>query len=210
MAAPPIGPLPGPALRLPHVEDGMSVGLMGGSFNPPHEGHLRVSKLVLARLRLDRLWWIVTPGNPLKDHGNLAPLEARVAACRRIARHPRINVTAFEARFSVRYTADTLAIVRRRYPKIRFVWIMGADNLANFHRWQHWRAIAAMMPIAVVDRPGATFALRSAPAAAALWRYHVDESDAALLAGMNPPAWTFLHGPRSSASSTAIRASRQG
>ncbi|MCG6859488.1 MAG: nicotinate-nucleotide adenylyltransferase [Salaquimonas sp.] len=201
-----IGSLPAPYLRIPKTGDGMSVGLFGGSFNPPHEGHLHASELVFARARLNRIWWIVTPGNPLKEQGNLAPLEERVAACRRVARDSRIDITAFEARYDVRYTADTLAILKQRRPCLRFIWIMGADNLASFHRWQDWRAIAAMMPIIVVDRPGATFSLTSAPAAIALSRYRVDEEDAALLAGRKPPAWTFLHGPRSPQSSTAIRA----
>ncbi|MEC9342458.1 MAG: nicotinate-nucleotide adenylyltransferase [Pseudomonadota bacterium] len=198
-----------PALRIPGAAPGQSVGLFGGSFNPPHAGHVHVSELVFARARLDRIWWLVTPGNPLKDHGELAPLGDRIAACREIARHPRIDITAFEARHFVRYTADTLALLKRRRPRLNFVWIMGADNLASFHRWQNWRDIADMMPIIVVDRPGSTFSMRSAPAAIALSRYRVDEDDAALLPRLSPPAWTFLHGPRSPLSSTAIRAARR-
>ena len=194
------------ALRIPNAGDGQSIGLLGGSFNPPHDGHLHISELVFARARLDRIWWIVTPGNPLKDHGNLAPLADRVAACREVARHPRIDVTAFEARYSVRYSADTLAILKRQRPRLNFVWIMGADNLATFHRWQNWRGIARMVPMIVVDRPGSTFAPASAPAAIALSRYRIDEEDAATLPLMRPPAWTFLHGPRSPLSSTALRA----
>ena len=195
------------ALRIPQAGDGQSVGLFGGSFNPPHEGHLRVSELALERAELDRLWWIVTPGNPLKDHSELAPLAERIAACRRLARHPRIDITAFEARYKVRYTADTLAILKRQRPRLKFVWIMGADNLGSFHRWQNWRAIAAMMPIIVVDRPGSSFSMQASPAAHWLSRYRIDEDDAALLPALKPPAWTFLHGPRSAQSSTAIRAS---
>lgn len=206
-AAASAGRLPAPAFRVPAVGGGMSVGLFGGSFNPPHDGHRRVSEFVLKHARLDRVWWLVTPGNPLKDHGELAALEKRIELCRSIARHPRIDVTAFEARYDVRYTADTLAILKRLRPDIRFVWIMGADNLASFHRWQNWRAIAAMMPIVVVDRPGSTFAARSAPAAIALARHRVDERHAGLIADIKPPAWTFLHGLRLDLSSTAIRAS---
>ena len=193
------------ALRFPPAADGMRIGLFGGSFNPPHQGHLLVSETVLNRCRLDFVWWIVTPGNPLKDHGELTPLGERIARCRALARHPRIAVTAFEARWQMRYTADTLALLRRRFPKVRFVWIMGADNLANFHRWQNWRKIAAMMPMVVVDRPGSTLAYHSARAAVALQRWRIDETDAELLADLQPPAWTFLHGPRSSLSSTALR-----
>lgn len=197
------------ALRIPQVEDGMSVGLLGGSFNPPHEGHLNASLIALTRARLDRLWWLVTPGNPLKSVSELESLEKRIEDCRRIARHPRIDITAFEARYKVRYTEDTLSILKRLRPRVRFVWIMGADNLATFHRWQNWRRIAAMMPIVVIDRPGSTLAHRSAPAAIALAKYRVDESDAGLIASMKPPAWTFIHGPRSPLSSTAIRAARR-
>jgi nicotinate-nucleotide adenylyltransferase len=194
------------ALRIPPAEPGMRIGLFGGSFNPPHSGHRLASELALTRAALDRVWWIVTPGNPLKDASQLAPLALRLAACRRIATNPRIDITAFEARWRVRYTADTLAILKRLRPRAHFVWIMGADSLAGFHRWQSWRAIADMVPILVVDRPGATLAMRSARAPVALARWRIDESDAELLAGMRPPAWAFLHGPRSRLSSTAIRA----
>ena len=195
------------ALRMPHAGDGQSVGLFGGSFNPPHEGHLRVSELALTRARLDRIWWIVTPGNPLKDHGELAPLSERISACRRIATDPRIEITAFEAHHKVRYTADTLAILKRMRPRINFVWIMGADNLGSFHRWQNWRKIASMMPIIVVDRPGSTFSMQASLAAHWLSRYRIDEDDSELLPTMKPPVWTFLHGPRSAQSSTKLRAS---
>ncbi len=192
-------------MRIPPIENGMTVGLFGGSFNPPHPGHVQVSELALVRAQLDRLWWLVTPGNPLKDHSQLAPLEERVAACRQMIRHPRIAVTAFEARHRVRYTADTLALITRIRPRVRFIWVMGADNLAGFHRWQNWREIAAMVPIMIIDRPGSTLSFLSAPAAIALARYRVDETDAELLAFMRPPAWTFVHGPRSPLSSSAIR-----
>jgi nicotinate-nucleotide adenylyltransferase len=194
------------ALRLPHVEPGMAVGLLGGSFNPPHPGHRLVAELALRRLELDRLWWMVTPGNPLKDHGNLRSLAERVAASRAIARDPRICVTAFEARYQVRYTADTLALLHRMRPDVTFVWIMGADSLATFHRWQDWRRIARTTAICVVDRPGATLSLLSSPAALTLSRSRMAERDASRLKHRNPPAWVFLHGPRSSFSSTLLRA----
>ncbi len=194
---------------MPHVEPGMRIGLLGGSFNPPHEGHLNASLIALSRLGLDRLWWIVTPGNPLKDASELEGLEQRLALSRRMANHPRIDITAFEARYKVRYTQDTLSIVQRTHPLVDFVWIMGADNLASFHRWQNWRRIAAMMPFAVIDRPGSTLSSRSAPAAIALARWRVPESQAKNLAAMHPPAWVFLHGPRSPLSSSAIRSARK-
>ncbi|KQT65999.1 MULTISPECIES: nicotinate-nucleotide adenylyltransferase [unclassified Aureimonas] len=194
------------ALVLPHVEPGMAVGLLGGSFNPPHPGHRLVAELALRRLELDQVWWMVTPGNPLKDHGSLRPLAERVAASRVIAKDPRIFVTAFEARYRVRYTADTLALLHRLRPDVTFVWIMGADSLASFHRWQDWRGIAATTPIAVVDRPGATLSLLSSPAALTLARSRIRESEAGRLKHRKPPAWVFLHGPRSSFSSSALRA----
>ncbi|KQT47566.1 nicotinate-nicotinamide nucleotide adenylyltransferase [Aureimonas sp. Leaf454] len=194
------------ALRLPHVEAGMSVGLLGGSFNPPHPGHRLVAELALRRLELDRLWWMVTPGNPLKDHGDLRSLADRVTASRAIARDPRICVTAFEARYQVRYTADTLALLRRIRPDVTFVWIMGADSLSTFHLWQGWRRIAATTAICVVDRPGATLSLLSSPAAQTLSRSRMAERDASRLKHRKPPAWVFLHGPRSAVSSTKLRA----
>ncbi|MBB3999898.1 nicotinate-nucleotide adenylyltransferase [Aureimonas pseudogalii] len=200
--APPLRPAD---LRLPHTERGLRIGLFGGSFNPPHEGHLLVAETALQRLRLDRVWWMVTPGNPLKDHGNLKPLAERVALSRRLVRDPRILVTALEAVHQIRYTADTVALLRRRKPDVRFVWLMGADSLAGFHRWQSWRTIARQVPLAVIDRPGATLSLLSSPAARALGRFRLAEADAPLLALSDPPAWVFLHGPRSPLSSTLLR-----
>lgn len=196
-------------LRMPHVEKGMQVGLFGGSFNPPHAGHVLVAEIALRRLALDQLWWMVTPGNPLKSTRELAPLEERIARSEAITRNPRIKVTAFEAAFKVRYTADTLALVRARNQGVDFVWIMGADNLAQFHRWQRWREIAMTMPIAVIDRPGSTLAFISSVFAKTFDHARIDERGAAQLARTNPPAWTFIHGPRSSLSSTAIRDGRK-
>ncbi len=194
------------ALRIPHAEDGMKIGLFGGSFNPPHEGHVHVCELAFRSAALDQIWWMVTPGNPLKDHTNLAPLEERIRHCREISKHPRIKITAFEKSLNVRYTADTLRRLKQMRPRLKFVWIMGADNLAGFHRWQNWRHIASMMPIIVVDRPGSTLSYLSAPAALTLSRYRVDEDDASRLPDMKPPAWTFIHGPRNGLSSTKLRA----
>lgn len=190
---------------MPHVEKGMTVGLFGGSFNPPHPGHVLVSEIALRRLQLDQLWWMVTPGNPLKDHSELARLEERVKQSRAIAPDPRIKVTAFEAAHGLHYTARTLDFVRLRNPGVRFVWIMGADNLKGFHRWQNWRGIAETFPIAVIDRPGSTLSYLSAPMAKVYARARIDEDHAAKLAFLDAPAWTFIHGPRSSLSSSAIR-----
>ena len=197
------------AMRMPVAGDGQKIGLFGGSFNPPHEGHLNLCDLAIKRLELDQIWWMVTPGNPLKDTSELAPLEERVKKCRAMISHPRIKITAFEAKYKVRFTADTLRIVQLLRPRNDFVWLMGADNLADFHRWQDWREIANMMPIAVIDRPGSTLSYHSSQASIALSQYRIDESDASLLSHMRPPVWTFLHGPRSSLSSTQLRAEQK-
>ncbi|WP_234854640.1 nicotinate-nucleotide adenylyltransferase [Sinorhizobium meliloti] len=188
----------------------MAVGLFGGSFNPPHDGHALVAETALRRLGLDQLWWMVTPGNPLKDHNHLAPLGERIAMSEKIARNPRIKVTAFEQALGQSYTARTLEVIRARNRDVRFVWVMGADNLKNFHRWQDWRKIVATFPIAVVDRPGSTLAYLSSPMARAFSSARVDEDDAGTLAFRRAPAWTFIHGPRSGLSSTALRSAKSG
>ncbi len=198
--------VPSHYLRMPHVEKGMAVGLFGGSFNPPHAGHLLVAEIALRRLQLDQLWWMVTPGNPLKSARELKPLAERIALSEAMSPDRRIKVTAFEASHHVRYTADTLALVKARNPGVNFVWIMGADSLRDFHRWQRWHEIALTFPIAVIDRPGATLAFLSATMAKTFDYARVDEDDAPLLSRMQAPAWTFIHGPRSSLSSSAIRA----
>ncbi|RJG47034.1 MULTISPECIES: nicotinate-nucleotide adenylyltransferase [unclassified Mesorhizobium] len=195
---------------MPHVEKGMQVGLFGGSFNPPHGGHALVAEIALRRLRLDQLWWMVTPGNPLKSSRVQAPLAERIGLSEKIAKDPRVKVTAFEAAHHVRYTADTLALIKARNPGVDFVWIMGADNLRDFHRWQRWRQIVMTFPIAVIDRPGATLSFLSSAVAKTFDYARVDEADAPRLARMKAPAWTFIHGPRSSLSSTAIRKANGG
>jgi nicotinate-nucleotide adenylyltransferase len=192
-------------LRMPHAEKGMKVGLFGGSFNPPHAGHALVAEIAMRRLRLDQLWWMVTPGNPLKSTSELAPLAERIRLSKAIARDPRMKVTAFEASYHVRYTADTLALIKARNPGVDFVWIMGADNLRDFHRWQRWRQIAMTFPIAVIDRPGATLSFLSSVMAKSFGYARVDEAAAPRLARMQAPAWTFIHGRRSLLSSTEIR-----
>ena len=192
--------------QLPAHAPGMRIGLFGGSFNPPHAGHRHATLLAMQRLRLDRVWWLVTPGNPLKHNEGLPALPLRLAAAAALARHPRIAVTGFEAAIGTRYTYDTLAWLKRHCPGVRFVWIMGADNLAHFDRWQRWRDIAALMPIAIVDRPAATLRAAGGKAAQALARWRLDETAAGLLATRAPPALVFLHGPRSALSSTQLRA----
>ena len=193
-------------LVMPHTERGMIVGLFGGSFNPPHQGHVLVADTAMRRLGLDQLWWMVTPGNPLKNHHHLAPLGERLARSEALATNPRIKVTAFEKTLGESYTARVLAQVKARNPHAHFIWIMGADNLASFHKWQHWQTIARTFPIAVIDRPGATLSYLSSKMARTFDFARVDEDDARVLWKKRAPAWTFIHGPRSPLSSTALRA----
>jgi nicotinate-nucleotide adenylyltransferase len=204
-AAPPIVP----TYRIPPFTPGQRIGLFGGTFDPPHEAHLGACLLAMKRLRLDRVWWLVTPGNPLKDTRGLAPLNARIAAARALARHPRIVVTGLEAGIGVRFTYDTIHRLVVCCRGARFVWIMGADNLRGFHRWQNWRRIAALVPIAVVDRRGPSLYSIASVAAQALARYRIPERAAARLPDCRPPAWVFLHGLKSPLSSTALRSERQ-
>lgn len=194
--------------RLPPHAGGMRIGLFGGTFDPPHAAHRLASLVAMRRLGLDRVWWLVTPGNPLK--GDQAPFAERLAAARAFARHPRIDVTGIEAAIGTRYTYDTLRYLIARCPGLRFVWIMGADNLENFHRWEKWRAIAAMIPIAVIDRLGPSLKAPAGPAGRALARYRLPDSQARTLPCREPPAWVYLHGLKSPLSSTALRAARGG
>ena len=182
--------------------------MFGGTFDPPHRAHLAACLLALKRLALDRVWWLVTPGNPLKDTRGLAPLAQRIAAAKALSRHPRIDITGFEADLGVRYSYDTVSYLVKHCPGVRFVWIMGADNLRSFHRWQKWRGIARLIPMAVVDRLGPSLYSAASVAAQALARAQIPESAAATLANRRPPAWVFLHGLKSPLSSTALRAER--
>ncbi len=199
-----------PQLRpvLPPYTPGMRIGLFGGTFDPPHAAHVSASLLALKRLQLDRIWWLVTPGNPLKNTRGLAPIEQRIAAAKALTRHPRVEVIGLEAVIRTRYTYDTIVYLGKRAPQVRFVWIMGADNLRSFYRWQNWRGIADRMPIAVVDRLGPSLYAIGGRAAQALGRYRIREHAAATLADRDPPAWVYLHGLKSPLSSTALRAAR--
>jgi len=193
------------AVNLPRFAKGQKIGLLGGSFNPPHEGHLLITRIALTRLRLDRVWWMVTPGNPMKSPDELAALDDRVDKARALFDDPRVAVTGFEEEIGARYTCDSIVFLKARAPGVKFVWLMGADNLRQFHLWRHWRAIADAVPIAVIDRPGSTLKALGSPAAQAMARYRMPEGGAAQLADRAPPAFVFLHGPRSTASSTALR-----
>lgn len=194
------------AACLPPSGDGQAIGLLGGSFNPPHEAHVEISETAIRRLGLSRVWWIVTPGNPLKTSNAPAPLAERLADARALVGSRSITVTGFEQALRDRYTISTLQFVRRRRPDARFVWVMGADCLAEFHRWRQWREIMNLMPIAVIDRPGWRLKALSSIAAHAYAGARLPEHEAALLPSLRPPAWVFLTAPLSDLSSTAIRA----
>jgi nicotinate-nucleotide adenylyltransferase len=194
-----------PSQAIPAHSPGMRIGLLGGSFNPPHAAHRAISLFAMKRLKLDRVWWLVSPGNPLKQQGGLHDIGERAEAARRIADDPRIDVSCLEAVIGKRYTVDTISYLRRRCSGLRFVWIMGADNLAQFHRWENWRRIAAQVPIAVIDRPPQSFRALAAPAARALAPYRIAERDAAQLAVRRAPAWVFLTGMKLDLSSTRLR-----
>jgi len=189
----------------PIARPGMTVGLLGGSFDPAHEGHAHITEEALRRFGLDRIWWLVSPGNPLKPHGP-APLDERIARARRIMRDPRVEVTGIEARLGTRMTRDTIAALQRLYPGVRFVWLMGADNLVQFDRWDSWQDIAARVPIGVIARPGWRMPARFSRAARMLWRARLPESRARELARARPPAWAMINLPLNKLSSTAIRA----
>jgi nicotinate-nucleotide adenylyltransferase len=193
------------AQAIPFYTNGMRIGLLGGSFNPPHIAHRAISLFAIKRLKLDRVWWLVTPGNPLKENGALRDPGQRAEAAREMADDPRIAVSCLESVIGTRYTVDTISYLRRRASGLRFVWIMGADNLAQFHRWENWRRIASEMPIAVIDRPPQSFRALAAPAAQALARYRLPENQAGRLADQRAPAWVFLTGMKLSLSSTGLR-----
>ena len=196
------------AARPPLAISGQRIGLLGGSFNPPHAAHRLISQIALKRLGLDAVWWMVTPGNPLKSTGGLAPLSERLARCVAMKRDNRIEVTAFETGLATPFTAGTLAFLKLRNPGVRFVWLMGADCLAEFHRWQHWRDIFATLPVAVIDRPGFHLRGLAAPAARTFLAARVPEQRARTIVAARLPAWTFLSGPLLPLSSTLLRASK--
>lgn len=184
------------------------IGLLGGSFNPAHEGHRAISLAALRRLELDEVWWLVSPQNPLKPADGMAPFAERFARAKTAAQHPRIRASDIEQRLGTTYTADTIAKLRRRFPHHAFVWLMGADNLVQIDRWKDWQQIFHRLPVAVFARP--TYSLRALAAKAArrFARARWPEDAAPRLALAVPPAWVFLRGPLSSVSATAIRAAR--
>jgi nicotinate-nucleotide adenylyltransferase len=188
----------------PSAGKGMVIGLLGGSFDPAHEGHAHITREAMKRLGLDQVWWLVTPGNPLKSR-QPAPLADRVTRGRMVMRHPRVRVTDLEARLGTRFTFATITRLQALYPGVRFVWLMGADNLVQFHRWERWRDILRAVPVAVLARPGSGVKARLSRAAQAFRGQQLDRGEW-LGGSRRPPVWAFINLPMNAASSSAIRA----
>lgn len=187
----------------PPARRGMVIGLLGGSFDPAHRGHVHITQEALKRMGLDRVWWLISPGNPLKAKGP-APLADRMARARLVMRDPRVTVTDLESRLGTRFTAETIERLKAIYPGVRFVWLMGADNLVQFDRWNHWEDILRMVPVGVLARPGWGVAARTSRAARIFSEHGVDRGE--VLRHRNAPAWCFVNLPMDASSSSAIRA----
>jgi nicotinate-nucleotide adenylyltransferase len=188
----------------------LRIGLLGGSFNPAHAAHREISLIALHRLKLDQVWWLVSPRNPLKTADGMAPLAERLAGAAQVAAHPRIKVTAIETRLGTRYTADTLEHLRRHYPNLRFVWLMGADNLNQIRYWDRWEDIARSMPIAVLDRPGHNLTAPQSLAGRYMNRWRLPQHEAAALASLQPPCFLLLKSKLNPLSATALRQRKAG
>lgn len=182
-----------------------TIGLLGGSFNPAHEGHVHISELALKQLGLDGVWWLVSPQNPLKSEKDMASVEKRVLSAQKIVKHPKIRITRLESRLATRYTADTLKALCKRYPNIRFVWIMGADNLASFHRWKDWQSIFKTTRIAIYHRPAYALKALSSQAAQRFSSARIRPQKAHIIARLKPPTWSFLPIRGKNISATDIR-----
>lgn len=191
--------------QLPYARAGQVIGLLGGSFDPAHEGHVHITKMALKRFALDQVWWLVSPGNPLKEQGPAA-MERRLVRARQVMDHPRVKVTDIERLTGTRYTAATLDAIKALYPGVQFVWLMGADNLAQFHLWQDWQGIMATTPVGVIARPGTRAAGRNSVAAQSFDHAKLPARASRLLGRGEVPQWCFINVPMSAASSTAIRA----
>jgi nicotinate-nucleotide adenylyltransferase len=187
---------------------GLRVGVLGGSFNPAHDGHLHISLLALKQLQLDEVWWMVSPQNPLKSTKDMAPFDERLVNAEKFIRHPGIRVTDIESRLGTRYTADTLAALKFAFPRVHFVWLMGADNLAQMSRWRRWTRIFNLVPIAVFDRAPYSFDALAGKAAQAFSRFKLRARNATDLVERTPPAWIFFHTRLHPGSATLIRARR--
>jgi len=192
-------------VRAPLATEGARIGLLGGSFNPPHAGHNLISEMALKQLNLDQVWWLVSPGNPIKSHDNLLDLSNRIEQAGDVAHNKHIKITAFEAALPTNYTAQTVKFLKRRYGGVRFVWLMGADNLVGFHHWQQWQDIFMTLPIAVFDRPDYHLTAMASPAAHKFSAYKIPQTEAKTLAYKRAPAWVYLTHKLSSLSSTQLR-----
>ena len=192
----------------PLATRGLRVGLLGGSFDPPHQGHVLITRRALRRFDLDFVWWLVTPGNPLKEDGPAA-LERRLAACRKLVQHPRVVVTGIEARLGTRYTFNTLKRLGEIYSDVNFMWLMGADNMAGFHRWDNWRGIMETMPVGVLSRPDEQLAAGLSRTAQVYASARRPVAEARALVMQPAPAWTLVNGPMLEISSTGLRNSGQ-
>lgn len=190
--------------QLPFAPHGLRVGLLGGSFDPPHAGHLHISTWALKEFGLDQVWWLVSPGNPLKKHGP-AKLEKRMAACRALVQHPRIKVTDIETRLGTRYTAETLDKLLGLYGGVRFVWLMGADNLVSFHKWDRWDQIMETVPIGILARPEEQVMAGCSLAARRYARFRLSSRRSTALPFRQAPCWALLNGPMMNISSSDIR-----
>ncbi|WP_010504558.1 MULTISPECIES: nicotinate-nucleotide adenylyltransferase [Gluconobacter] len=187
----------------------MRIGLLGGSFNPAHIGHLQVAQRALRALKLDQVWLMVSPGNPLKPRKEMGAFRARLASAQRLADGRRICATDIEARLKQRYTVKTVALLKQRFPNVQFVWLMGADGLAQFSRWKNWRVLARMIPIAILPRPGSVTPALHGAAASVLRRNRRPSREAPILGRRKGSAWTFLSAPQNDISATALRKSGQ-
>lgn len=194
-----------PAIPATALWRGMRIGILGGSFNPAHDGHRSISLLALRRLRLHEVWWLVSPRNPLKAANDMAPLATRLSRARQVAAHPRIRVLPLEGRLGTRYTADTLTRLKERMTGSRLVWLMGADAFVQLPHWRHWEIIFERVPVAVFGRPSYSLKVTAAKAASRFADYRVGEDKAATLLEREPPAWVFFRSMRHPASATRIR-----
>ncbi|WP_330169420.1 nicotinate-nucleotide adenylyltransferase [Bartonella grahamii] len=190
---------------MPHVERSNVVGLFGGSFNPPHAGHLLVAKIAIRRLGLNQLWWMVTPGNPLKDCTQLLSLEERMQLSFKLIDHPKIRLTGFEQAIGSKVSIDTIFHILTHHSGVNFVWIMGADSFTTIHHWYRWHDIVSMLPIAIINRPLGNRSALFSPMAHIYRRFRLDERESKRLPFIKPPVWTYLHGPLSFQSSTNLR-----
>lgn len=193
-----------PIFQLPMARPGQAIGLLGGSFDPPHRGHVHISREALKRFGLDQVWWLVSPGNPLKPTGPV-PMAQRLAAARSLLDHPRLHISDFEAQAGTRHTAETLRVLTGARPDLRFIWLMGADNLAQFHLWQDWQEILHRVPVGVLARPGLRIMARVSKAARIYSQDRLPGRSSRLLALRRPPVWCFINMPMVAISSTALR-----